>query len=185
MFELSRCSISHFRHTCSLEGIHNVVDVGVHAFQFFATRWNLHFKPEFTPRSFKNFSAKNKVASHESWTKNTYHHWFRSLKPYCAKLTFGCQSAFLIPLWSHALLILEMIRVQYMKWYMKQTSLKGSQVVHIWLAQLDKHETSKTADKTFSHVFLHGVPLPWCTGTGRKERWEGSLIRKESTVKMR
>ena len=37
-------------------------------------------------------------------------------------------------------MILEMIQVQKVKWYMKQTS---SKVAHGWLAHMDRHPTSK------------------------------------------
>ena len=44
-------------------------------------------------------------------------------------LAFGCQSESLAPSLSHALLILEMIKVQKVKWWMIQTPVKGSTIV--------------------------------------------------------
>ena len=40
-------------------------------------------------------------------------------------------------------MILEMIQVKKVKWCMNKTQFKISQIVHFWLAQLDKHQTSK------------------------------------------
>ena len=55
-----------------------------------------------------------------------------------------CLSQILRSLQNHALLNLEMIQVQKVKWYIKLNSIwRISYLAHVWLEQLDKYLTSK------------------------------------------
>ena len=71
-----------------------------------------------------NVSAINKVASSGNQTHNTNYQVIRVLIPYpLSQSVIPCQSLIFRPLVSHALLNLEMIQVQKVKWSTKQSSV--------------------------------------------------------------